>query len=98
MSVDTLSVQDVVVQSEGYLVSDMNGEKVMLSIDNGKYYNLGQVGGRIWELVAAPISVGELVQQLMDEYEIDRDSCENQVQSFLKQLGGEGLIQIRKDA
>ena len=28
----------------------MDGEKVMLSINNGKYYNLGEIGGDIWEL------------------------------------------------
>ena len=42
-----LTVDAVIVQSEGFLVSDMDGEKVMLSIDNGKYYNLGEIGGRI---------------------------------------------------
>ena len=31
------------VQKEGNVVSDMDGEKVMLSIHNGKYYNLGEV-------------------------------------------------------
>ena len=34
---------------KGNIVSDMGGEKVMLSIENGKYYNLGEMGGEIWE-------------------------------------------------
>ena len=29
----------------------MGGEKVMLSVKNGKYYNLGEIGGEIWELI-----------------------------------------------
>jgi len=32
---------------EGNIVSNMDGEKVMLSIKNGKYYNLGEIGGFI---------------------------------------------------
>jgi hypothetical protein len=55
------------VQAEGNLVSDMNGEKVMMSILNGKYYNLGTIGGRIWELIASPRSAGQIVELLMTE-------------------------------
>ena len=34
----------------------MDGEKVMLSIEKGKYYNLGLLGGVIWELIESPIT------------------------------------------
>ena len=44
-----ISLNDEVSQREGNIVSDMGGEKVMLSINNGKYYNLGEMGGEIWE-------------------------------------------------
>lgn len=96
MSVDTITVHDLVVQSQGFLVSDMNGEKIMLSIENGKYYNLGELGGRVWELIASPISVPDMVQQLITEYEIEREACEQQVRAFLQKLAVEGLIQIRR--
>lgn len=41
----TVSLNDYFVQGTGNIVSDMGGEKVMLSVLNGKYYNLGEVGG-----------------------------------------------------
>ena len=34
-----ISLENMIVQSKGNIVSDMDGEKVMLSINNGKYYN-----------------------------------------------------------
>lgn len=40
-----INLDHYIVQSEGNIVSDMDGEKVMLSIKNGKYYNLGKIGG-----------------------------------------------------
>ncbi|MFC4103143.1 lasso peptide biosynthesis PqqD family chaperone [Paenibacillus xanthanilyticus] len=79
-------------QVEGNLVSDMNGEKVMLSIASGKYYNLGQVGGAIWELLQAPATLASVVDQLTNEYEIDRDTCESQVIRFIESLLQEGLV------
>ncbi|CAM4140603.1 lasso peptide biosynthesis PqqD family chaperone [Paenibacillus alkaliterrae] len=97
MGVDIITANELVVQSDGYLVSDMNGEKVMLSIENGKYYNLGQIGGRVWELMASPVSIQDMVKQLVTEYEIEPESCEQQVRHFLQKLATEGLIQVRKE-
>ncbi|WP_029192449.1 lasso peptide biosynthesis PqqD family chaperone [Paenibacillus harenae] len=97
MSADILTANELVVQSDGFLVSEMNGEKVMLSIENGKYYNLGQIGGRVWELIASPSSIQDIVNQLLTEYEIEPGACEQQVRAFLQQLKSEGLIQVRKE-
>lgn len=94
----SLSLQDRVVQAKGNLVSDMNGEKVMMSISSGKYYNLGQIGGRIWELIEVQISVEQLVASLVAEYDIETALCEAQTKSFLEQMIQEGLIEIRDTA
>ena len=80
------------VQKEGNVVSDMDGEKVMLSIHNGKYYNLGEIGGVIWGLLDEPRSIKELVDGLTAEYDVNPEDCERQVQSFLEMLKKEELI------
>ena len=80
------------IQKEGNVVSDMDGEKVMLSVHNGKYYNLGEVGGLIWELLDHPKSVKELVDRLTEEYDVNPVECESQVRSFLEMLKKEELI------
>ena len=85
--------QQKVVQSENGIVGDMNGEKVMLGLHTGKYYNLGKVGGRIWELLSEPIAVSRLIDELVQEYEIDRPACEREVAEFLQQLHREALIE-----
>ena len=76
MSTELITTDALVVQSEGFLVSDMDGEKVMLSIENGKYYNLGRIGGRIWELISSPVTISNMVDQLVMEYEIEPELCE----------------------
>ncbi|WNF35284.1 lasso peptide biosynthesis PqqD family chaperone [Bacillaceae bacterium IKA-2] len=92
-----VSLEDFIVQSKGNIVSDMDGEKVMLSIQNGKYYNLGELGGEIWSLIDKPISAKEIVTKLVDLYEVKKVDCEEQVLSFLGTLLDEGLVQISKD-
>ncbi|MFC5652876.1 lasso peptide biosynthesis PqqD family chaperone [Paenibacillus solisilvae] len=93
MNNQQIALNDVFVQTKGNLVSNMDGEKVMMSIDTGKYYNLGSIGGRIWELLETPMSVESLIATLTSEYDIDAASCENHVVMFLQQLSKENLIQ-----
>lgn len=83
-----------VEQTPGQIVSDMNGEKVMLSVANSKYYNLGVIGGDIWGIIKEPITIEKLVNKLLDKYDVTQEECQNQVQSFLLTLKKEGLIKI----
>jgi hypothetical protein len=82
-----------VMQAKGNIVSNMGEDKVMFSIQNGKYYNLGMVGGRVWELIEDPITIDQLIRSLMTEYDVEKSVCEEQVIGFLELLMKEGLIQ-----
>lgn len=89
-----ISLHEVVVQSPGNIVSDMGGEKVMMSVENGKYYNLGTIGGEIWSRLETPITVNEVIESLIKEYEVEKEECVEQVVSFLQMLYKEKLIQV----
>lgn len=92
---NNLLMSDMVEQSEGNIISDMDGEKVMLSIQKGKYYNLGKTGGQIWEHIKTPITVEQLVYNLLLEYNVERNECESQVISFLNLLLEEELVNLK---
>ncbi|MED1863898.1 lasso peptide biosynthesis PqqD family chaperone [Fictibacillus nanhaiensis] len=95
LTTTALTSTSIIQQREGFIVSDMGGEKVMMGIDNGNYYNLGEVGGIIWDKIEHAISVGKLTENLASEYDISRDECEKQVLSFLDSLKHENLITIK---
>lgn len=88
-----LSLEQSVAQVKGHIASDMGGEKVLLSVQKGKYYNLGEIGGRIWELAGKPIMVTQLIEALIAEYDVEPAECKEQVFSFLEHLLKEGLIE-----
>jgi len=91
---EKIIMESKIVQKPGNIVSDMDREKVMLNINNGNYYNLGQLGGVIWEMIKEPISVDNLINDLLLEYEVDKTDCENQVILFINRLYSEGLISV----
>jgi Coenzyme PQQ synthesis protein D (PqqD) len=89
-----ISYNTAVKQNPENMVSDMDGEKVILSIKNGKYYSLGTLGSVIWTLIVQPKTMNNIIDYLVAEYEISLEDCSKQVSGFLEQLLTEELIQI----
>ena len=84
--------QTILKRRSGLMTANMNGSAVMMDIATGKYYNLGETGGRIWELLETPTSLSGLVQSLTAEYAISPEQCKEEVLVFLKQLSDRNLI------
>lgn len=80
-----------IIRKSGLLTADMNGEAVMMDITSGKYYNLGESGGRIWALLEDPMTLEEIVDTLLKEYAVEREVCRKEVADFLEELMKKGL-------
>lgn len=91
----TLEAHQQIIQNSNYIASDMNGEKVMLDVQSGKYYNLGAIGGRIWDLSSTPVTVDGIVDVLTQEYDVSPETCKQQVTVFVQQMLNEGLIEVQ---
>lgn len=90
-----IDVNTKVCQSKEIDDADLNGEKVMMNLDKGKYFALNSVGGRIWDLMREEISVKDIVNILLEEYDVDTETCENNVFNYLGLLENEELITVR---
>jgi hypothetical protein len=91
---DVLSLESVLVQREGNIASDMDGEKVMLNVKNGKYYNLGEVGGEIWEALASPVSVSRIAEIIQEAFEVPAELAQQDVFEFVQSLLNEDLVAV----
>ena len=69
-----LTTASLIARSSELVSSDIDGEVVMMSIENGKYYGLDKVGSRIWELLEDQFLVSDLIDKLLGEFSVDRDT------------------------
>lgn len=74
------------------LAAVVDDEVVMFDPERGAYFSLGEVGSRVWELIEQPVSIDQMCDVLVQEYEIDREACRAEVVAFLDQLDGAGLL------
>ncbi len=74
------------------LFNEIDGEVVMLNIENSEYYGLDKVGSRIWNLIEHPLSLKDLIFKLMNEFDISEQQCINDTLAFLTILTDKKLI------
>jgi len=86
--------QNKIILNQELLQSEIDGETIMMSIDNGKYYGLNTVASRIWELIKKEPLFEELINTLISEYNIDKKQCETETIDFLQNLLENKLIKI----
>lgn len=71
----------------------IDDELVMMSVEHGQYYGLGGVGPRVWELIEEPRSFDELIDRILEEFEVTREVCEKDMVEFLLQMEKLGLVE-----
>lgn len=87
-----LTINHIIQRNPDILASKMDEEIVMMSISRGEYYGFDPIGSRIWNLLENPVSVQDIVNTLLDEFEIDRDSCLHDVMQFLEEILDKDLV------
>lgn len=65
---------------------------VMLNVNANRYHGLNAVGARIWELLETPRTVSELCGLLLEEFEVDAETCRATVLDFANELLERGII------
>ena len=90
----TISPTSRVVAAKEQVSCDLAGEAAMLNLKNGVYYGLDPVGARIWNLIQQPRIVSEVLQILLEEYEVNSERCERDLLELLQNLAAEGLVEV----
>lgn len=91
---DELTVKSVVRRCGSPLIAEVDGETVLMSIDNGQYYGLDAIGGDVWRRLTEPVGVDALCRALAETYDGDPAQIECDVLALLTRLREECLIEI----
>lgn len=75
---------------EEFLCTEVDSETVMMHTETGKYYGLDKVSTHIWQLLENNLSLSDMVNMLMEEYKVERKTCEKDTKDLL-----EGMLQLK---
>ena len=89
-----LSRSTIIVVCKDVVSCDLGGETAMLDMKEGVYYGLNEMGTIIWEYIQKPITLQEIVDRILDEYEVDEETCYGDLVELVEQMMKNGLVEI----
>jgi len=69
--------------AEDYLWKEVNDRIVVLHFDSGKYYTLNATGSLIWKGIMNGLSQAEILDQMCEEYDIDRQTAADDTEKII---------------
>jgi len=82
----------------GFVVRTIAGESVVVALgEASKNFNgiikLNDTGRFLWDKLSEDTNVAELVEAILSEYEVDRETAEADIERFVSTLGGAGILE-----
>jgi len=86
-------------RNNNLISSEIDGEAVMMSLENGEYYGLNETGSFIWEAIGEEITFADLLKTIENNYnDFPKETGENEIIELLLQLQQKNIIEINNQA
>jgi hypothetical protein len=92
-----LSPDTIVSATKEQVGVTLGEDMVILSLSDGVYYGLNEVGQDIWAMLENPVKVRDICTKVMELYDVPEPVCEHDVHALLEQLAERRLIVIHSD-
>ena len=90
-----ISSHSVVMATDSQTSCELHAETVILDFNKGAYFGLDEIGTLIWRQLQEPRTVRAVCDAVVEQYEVDPTTCEQDVIRLLETLQAEGLIEVR---
>ena len=91
----TVALTSLVSRNEALVFTDLDDTIVMMDVDEGKYYELDQIGARLWTLLETGRSAADLCDALSAEFDVDPDTCRRDTLEFLQTAETMRIVHIQ---
>lgn len=92
----TFTFSQRMIKPDCVLVRILDGEAVLLNLDNEIYFGLDEVGTRMWMLLTGSDSIQAAYDGLLAEYEVDPATLRADLIELIQQLLENGLTVINE--
>lgn len=92
-----MKLDSLIVRNDELPSAPVDREIVFLNARLERYVALDDVGRRIWNLIAVPITIGALVDELEQEFTAPPGAIARDVFVFVSELEVEGMVRVVDD-
>ena len=80
--------------SDDAMANPVGGETVILHLGNGKYFGLDTIGTHLWEGLKAGRLPSEVCDEILDQYDVEREVAEADIARVLEDLRDNDLVEL----
>jgi hypothetical protein len=84
----------IISRSPSVLTAEVDGEVVMMSIEQGQYFGLDDIGSDIWKRIEPPCSFAALIDGLTVDYDADRATILADVHGLLLRMAEQDVVRL----
>jgi hypothetical protein len=92
-----LTASDKVTPNSDVIVTELDGEAVLLNLDTKLYFSLNATGVTIWKLLDEGLTLGQIGERLFQEYDVTPEKAQQCVIDLVDQLNNEKLVSATRD-
>ena len=86
------TVYATIAKNSQAIETTVGAETVLMMIESGRCYGLGETGSEVWRQLAAPTSMPELIERLRTIYDAPEGIVEKDVHELIEQLRHHKLV------
>ncbi len=87
-----MNLNQTVTISDQVISQEVSGETVLLDLESESYFGLDEVGTRVWQLLNEDGNLQYVLDTMLEEFEVDKDTLESDLSELLNNLQTAGLI------
>lgn len=86
---------EVLQKHQDVIWREVDGETVLLNPISGRYFGLNRVACSFWSKVDGIASVEEIIEQMLAEYEVERDILSHDIRELIAELTQYELLTVK---
>ena len=92
-----LTTSDKATPDSDVIVTELDGEAVLLNLETKLYFSLNATGVAIWKLLEEGLTLGQIGERLFQEYDVTPEKAQQSVLDLVGQLNDEKLVSVTRD-
>lgn len=88
-----IKTNTIVKKSKNSIESEIDGDVVLMNLENNEYYSMNQVGSLIWGYLDKAVLVKDIVTNLMEKFDVTEKQCTEDTLRFLNELHKRKIIE-----
>jgi hypothetical protein len=93
----SISFAERLILPQDVLISNVQGESVLLNLNSERYFGLDEVGTRMLSVLTTSNSIQTAYEALLEEYEVENEALRRDLADLIDRLVDQGLLEVARE-